>query len=201
MGVQERKAREKQELRQEILGAARDLFIEQGYEAVSMRKIADRIEYSPTTIYLYFKDKDDLFDCLCSDTFEKLVEQLESIPEGDPVEGLRAGLRAYIDFGVAHPAQYRVTFMTPLDGHCPGKGRMRNETGERAFSCLRNAVGACVSAGRFRVIDLEVTSQAIWAAAHGVTSLLITHGGCEWMLREPLVNSFLDTIIGGLEQR
>src|SRR5687767_6365697 len=198
MGVQERKAREKQELRLEILDAARELFIEQGYEAVSMRKIADRIEYSPTTIYLYFKDKAELFDCLCSETFERLILQLESTRHEDPVEGLKAGIRAYIDFGLAHPAHYRVTFMTPLNGQCPGGGKARTDTGERAFTCLRNAVAACVSAGRFRVINLEVVSQAIWAATHGVTSLLITHGECEWMDREALINSLLDTLIGGL---
>lgn len=201
MGVQERKARERQELRQEILDAARYLFAEQGYEAVSMRKIADRIEYSPTTIYLYFKDKADLFDCLCAETFEKLIVQLESIPDGDPVEGLRAGLRGYIDFGVAHPAHYRVTFMTPVIGPCPSEGQSRSETGEKAFACLRNSVAACVSAGRFRVIDIEVASQAIWAATHGVTSLLITHGECEWLNREALVSSLLDTLIGGLERK
>src|SRR5688572_17792667 len=105
MGVQERKAREKEELRQEILDAARDLFVEQGYEAVSMRKIAERIEYSPATIYLHFRDKADLFDHLCADTFQRLVERLESMTRehDDPLSGLRAGMRAYIDFGLEHP--------------------------------------------------------------------------------------------------
>ena len=68
MGVHERRAREKKELRQEILDAARDLFLREGYENVSMRKIAEKIEYSPTTIYLYFQDKADLLDCICEET-------------------------------------------------------------------------------------------------------------------------------------
>ena len=202
MGVQERKAREKQELREEILDAARELFVEQGYEAVSMRRIAARIEYSPTTIYLYFKDKAELFDCLCSETFQKLIVELERIPKGDPVEGLKAGLRRYIEFGTAHPAHYRVTFMTPMmKGACPGGGQKPGGTGERAFACLKDSVSACVSAGRFRVINLEVVSQAIWAAIHGVTSLLITHGEFPWMDREALIETVIENIIGGLEQR
>jgi AcrR family transcriptional regulator len=166
-----------------------------------MRKMADRIEYSPTTIYLYVKDKAELFDCLCSETFEGLIGELESIADHDPVQALRAGLRAYIDFGLRHPAHYRVTFMTPLNGQCPGEGTIRSDTGERAFACLRNAVADCVSSGRFRVIDLKIVSQAIWAATHGVTSLLITHGQCDWINREALIDSLLDTIIGGLEKR
>src|SRR5688500_14974071 len=139
MGIAERKAREKEELRQEILSAARELFVEQGYESVSMRKIAEKIEYSPTTIYLHFRDKADLFDCLCADTFERLLAHLEApAGTGDPVEALRAELRAYIDFGLAHPVDYRVTFM--LDHHDSESCARRQETGCRAFGCLRAGV-------------------------------------------------------------
>src|SRR5436190_5979190 len=101
MGVQERRAREKQELREEILDAARQLFIHEGFENVSMRKIADKIEYSPTTIYLYFQDKADLLDCVCEQTLSRLNDTLDQIRQrlSDPYERLRAGLRAYIDFG------------------------------------------------------------------------------------------------------
>lgn len=202
MGVQERKAREKQELRQEILDAARQLFVEQGYEAVSMRKIADRIEYSPTTIYLYFRDKADLFDCLCSDTFSGLIAQLEGIRKDDPITGLRAGLRAYIDFGLQHPAHYRVTFMMPMHGRCHDGSDGKSSQGERAWGVLRKAVEACIAAGRLRVgIDPELASQTLWAAIHGVTCLVITHGDFEWLQKEALIESVLDTVIGGLEQR
>ena len=57
MGVKERRAREKEQLRRQIIAAARELFVNEGYENVSMRKIADKIEYSPTMIYLYFKTR------------------------------------------------------------------------------------------------------------------------------------------------
>src|SRR5262244_2221370 len=79
MGVMERRIREKQALRQEILDAARELFVTEGYENVSMRKVAERIEYSPTTIYLYFKDKADLHDCICEETLGRLVESQAAI--------------------------------------------------------------------------------------------------------------------------
>ncbi len=92
MGIRERRAREKEDLKQEILDAARDLFIRDGYESVSMRKIADRIEYSPTTIYLYFRDKSELFDCLSEQAFGKLLEKLQSIggqESNGPMDRLR----------------------------------------------------------------------------------------------------------------
>ena len=117
----------------------RDLFVELGYEAVSMRKIAEKIEYSPTTIYLYFRDKSDLLDCICSDTFEQLVERLGSISheESDPFEALKKGLRAYIDFGLQHPAHYKVAFMMPHAHHCdPERPSRSDSAGERAFGAF-----------------------------------------------------------------
>lgn len=202
MGVQERKAREKEELRQEILDAARELFVEFGYDAVSMRKIADRIEYSPTTIYLYFQDKADLFDQLCSDTFALLVETLENIPDQatDPEARLRAGMRAYIDFGLQHPAHYRVTFMTPHFRQREDCESRSDCMGQRAFQCLMSSVAACADAGRIRVESIETTSQMLWTAIHGMTSLLIICPGFPWVEREDVINHLLDTLIGGLKR-
>jgi AcrR family transcriptional regulator len=65
MRLQERRERQRQSLRKQILDAARELFTELGYEAVSMRRIADKIGYSPTTIYLHFADKEALVRELC----------------------------------------------------------------------------------------------------------------------------------------
>src|SRR6202050_4858865 len=139
MGVQERRAREKKELRGEILDAARDLFLREGYENVSMRKIAEKIEYSPTTIYLYFQDKSDLLDCICEETLGRLVRKQNALDQAvtDPVERLRRGLRSYIEFGLKHPNHYKVAFMMPdpFDDleRCPRAHAM----GQRAFDHLR----------------------------------------------------------------
>src|SRR5438046_3738793 len=113
VGVKERREREKEVLRQEILDAARDLFIKEGYENVSMRKVAEKIEYSPTTIYLYFESKADLLYYICEETFSRLLKKLESLGEesSDPLVCLRKGLRAYIEFGLKHPNHYKVTFI------------------------------------------------------------------------------------------
>src|SRR5216684_2295069 len=101
MGVKERRARQKKFLRQEILDAASELFVRDGYENVSMRRIADKIEYSPTTIYIYFKDKAELLEQVCKETFGRLVQRLSKIMEqpGDPVERLKRGLTDCIKAG------------------------------------------------------------------------------------------------------
>src|ERR1700735_5878668 len=105
MGVQERRAREKKELRGEILDAARDLFLREGYENVSMRKIAEKIEYSPTTIYLYFQDKADLLDCICEETLGRLVRKQNVIEQtvAGPLERLPAVLRCCTECGLEQP--------------------------------------------------------------------------------------------------
>jgi AcrR family transcriptional regulator len=201
MGIKERRERQKGALRQEILDAARELFIREGYDNVSMRKIAERIEYSPTTIYLYFKDKTDLLRQLCEETFGKLIAVHQKIAESetDPVEGLRKGLRAYVDFGLQHPNHYKVTFIIPLPPHHePGQEADVFPMGDRAFDMLRNAVRACVEQGRFHQVDVETTSQALWAAVHGVTSLLICHADFPWVDRESLIDATIDIAIRGL---
>src|SRR5215813_4153179 len=113
MGPKHRREREKEALRQDILDAARELFVKEGFENVSMRRIAEKIEYSPTTIYLYFEDKAALFMAICEETFAKLANQMATIAQAsdDPVEALRRGCRAYVDFGLKYPNHYRVTFI------------------------------------------------------------------------------------------
>src|SRR5262247_3242203 len=104
MGIQERREREKQEVRKKILDAARELFAREGYERVTMRRIADAIEYSPTTIYLHFKDKDELVQCLCHEDFSRLLNELSRGPvPKDPVERIRQLGRGYARFGTTYP--------------------------------------------------------------------------------------------------
>lgn len=90
MGVKERRDREKLATRDLILDAARELFVSEGYEGVSMRKVAEKIEYSPTAIYVHFADKEELFRELCHQDFAHLAQVFQSaaLPE-DPVERLK----------------------------------------------------------------------------------------------------------------
>lgn len=201
MGVKERKARQKKFLRQEILDAASELFVREGYENVSMRRIADKIEYSPTTIYLYFKDKAELLERVCQETFARLSHVLTRIQElpGDPVERLKRGLVAYVKFGLENPHHYRATFMMPIpEGFDEQKHSAADSAGMQAFDFLRRCVYDCIAAGKFRRVDAELISQTLWAGVHGVTSLLIIHcKGFPWVNTDQLIHSVIDTMIEG----
>ena len=201
MGVKERRARQKKYLRQEILDAASELFVKNGYENVSMRGIAEKIEYSPTTIYLYFRDKSELLEQVCHETFSRLAQVLTRLLEqgGDPIERLKRGLIAYIRFGIENPHHYRATFMMPIpDGFDHEKHKEVDAPGMQAFDFLRRAVHDCIAAGKFRKMDAETLSQTLWAGVHGVTSLLIVK--CEhfpFVEHDKLIHSMVDTLVAG----
>lgn len=205
MGIVERREREKQEVREQILDAARTLFAREGYEAVTMRKIAEAIEYSPTAIYLYFKDKEELLRELCSQDFRKLAQHFQTIAGiEDPVEKLRQTGLAYVDFGLTHPNHYRLMFMTPepvepTEEVLAGKGNPDQD----AYAFLKMIVSDCIAQGRFRedLTDPDTVSQILWAGVHGLVSLHIVMCNDEWVCWRPvrgLAELLIDTHLNGL---
>jgi AcrR family transcriptional regulator len=201
MGVKERREREKESLRQEILDVAREMFATEGYESVSMRKIADKIEYSPTTIYLYFKDKNDLLYQICEETFAHLGNEVRrmSETETDLLVRLKKGLRAYIEFGIAHPHHYQVTFMSPMFSKPNEEYLYEGSMGQRAFEFLRSEVLTCVEAGKLKNDDVDAMSQAFWAGVHGITSLLIGHIDFPFVEKGKLIDTLIDSMIEGFK--
>ena len=201
MGVQERRAREKKELRQEILDAARDMFVREGFENVSMRKIAEKIEYSPTTIYLYFKDKADLLDCICEETFARLVRKQNAIDQAvtDPIDRLKKGLRAYIEFGLKYPNHYKVALMMTEDFEERLQCERSREMGKKAYVHLRNEVARCAELGLLQVADVDASAQVLWANIHGLTSLLITHPRFPWVDRNLFIDTSIENSVAGLQ--
>ncbi|WP_259294948.1 TetR/AcrR family transcriptional regulator [Paraburkholderia sp. DHOC27] len=112
MGITERKTRQKQALRERILDAARRIVVREGFAALSMRKIADAIEYSPATLYLHFESRDEIARALCAEGYAQLLSSFEPLAQiADAAERLGALARAYIAFGVTHPETYRLIFM------------------------------------------------------------------------------------------
>jgi AcrR family transcriptional regulator len=206
MTIHTRRARQKALLRQEIIDAARDILAREGYGQLSMRKVAERIEYSPTAIYLHFEDKRDLVFQVCEETFGKLVSELESLETEfkDPVARLREGLHRYVAFGLRHPQHYLATFVAVPTEQLPEDIERYNNpdsNGMRALGILRASVQACIEAGKFRKVNPDVTARALWATLHGITSLLIQMPNFAWGDQKAIVESVIDTAIEGLRVR
>ncbi len=200
MGIKERRAKEKEQLRRQILLAARELFVNEGYENVSMRKIANKIEYSPTTIYLYFKDKADLLDSVCQETLLNLLNTLEQLKrdKSDPVETLKKSGQAYVEFGLKYPQDYKLTFVIRPQFQ-RGLGLQEGSVGENVFNYLREMVSECIQQKRFRQMDVETTGQVLWSAVHGVTLLLIDFPDFPWTEKDKLIDTVIHTTIEGLK--
>ena len=191
MGTVERRERERQETRTKILDAARELFAEVGYEAVTMRKVAERVEYSPTAIYFHFRDKDALMRELCEIDFGTLAQKFRKIAEEkDPIERLRKIGHAYVAFGIDFPNHYRLMFMTPRPPIAHTKeyeAATRGNPEEDAYAFLKLTIQEGIAADRFRpeLTDADLVSQAVWAGTHGAISLSIAKCNDDWVEMRP----------------
>jgi AcrR family transcriptional regulator len=177
VGIAERKERDREELREKILDAARDIVLADGFEGLTMRKIGEAIEYSPGTVYLHFAGRDDLAMAVCRQAFDALLEAFgPAAAVSDPYERLFAVGRAYVKFAMEYPQTYRLMFMLDpkfssdlMSG--AGHGAGENEPGERAYGVLRETVAELVQSGRFRAVDPDVAAQVLWMSMHGIVSL------------------------------
>ncbi len=204
LGVTERRARQKTLLRQEILDAAREILVREGYDGLSMRKVAEKIDYSPTAIYLHFKDRDDLVFSVCEEVLAGLVRDLQSVARQhpDPLIALKKGLRRYVEFGLSHPQQYLAVFGVPHQE--PGvvmREKRPDSMGLQAFGFLPRLVGECVRLKKVRKVDVDLTSRALWASIHGITSLLIVMPGFDWGNRDKVIDQLLELLLQGLAPR
>lgn len=204
MGTQERRERERLELRTKILDAARELFGTEGYDAVTMRKIAEKIEYSATALYQHFDDKDTLLAELCKHDFRNFAAHFaKAAAMDDPVLRLRASGQAYFEFAVECPQQYRFMFMTVRPQVAPDEGE-RDDPAQNAYVFLRATVEDAIARGLFRpeLTDAELVSQTIWAATHGVAALEIAFGHerdwVDWRELRQRQDMLMDTILRGM---
>ena len=168
----ERRNRKKQEIRRAILETSSALFIERGYAEFSLRQVAERIGYSPGTIYLYFRDKDAVLLAVMAEGVARFGEMLrEAAATPHPRERLIRMARAYIAFGVGNPAYYQLMFMQRPD-YVAGDDARPPATAE-GFALWRKAVEDAVSGGVLRPGDPVATGDALWALLHGVVALAL----------------------------
>ena len=173
MGIIERKLRDKEEMRGHILSTAMKLFVEEGFQNISIRRIADKIEYSPATIYLYFKDKDDILYALHTEGFDELYKrQLTVVSIQDPQERLIKHGEIYIRFAMEKPEYYNLMLIE----RGPEKKFSENEgwtVGRRAYDIFREDVQRAIESGVLPRGDADIAAFALWSQAHGIVSLIL----------------------------
>lgn len=196
MGIKERQTRERETVRRAILAAARDLFVLKGYPNVSMRKIADRIEYSPAAIYGYFPSKDDIFFALAEEGFELLHRMAMAVPaSADPVECLRSRLWAFYQFSRRHPEHFALMFVdrtVPRIRAHYENFRVLNDMKAAMAALIQQSVengafpGPVEPRAAFRVLAAAVSGAASVALgqrlAPGEDPDLLAHDVIDWMI-------------------
>lgn len=174
MGITERREREKEEMRERILQAAMKLFLDEGFENVSIRKLASAIEYSPATIYLYFTDKDEIFYALYTMAFGRFYELLQPLARiKDPLKRLKKGNEIYLSFAMENPELYDLMFIM----RAPMRSSPEEAQGHvslESYAFLRSMVEDCVDSGAFSSdTDIDAATFALWSFSHGMAALAI----------------------------
>jgi AcrR family transcriptional regulator len=176
MGITERKDRDKAEMQKIILDAAIQLFINDGYDGVSIRKIASKIEYSPGTIYTYFEDKDSIFYALHIEGFGMLYQKQLSVQSiKNPRERLLAHGKAYIEFALENKQYYDVMFIIKGPEEIIFKKKDWDH-GFRSYDLLKRNVDECQAVGIFKGQNTESVAFLLWSVVHGIASLIIRRG-------------------------
>ena len=205
MSVKTRREREREEMRQMILGAARELFATQGFEAVTMRSIAEKIDYTPTCIYFHFADKEALLRQVCAEDLAGFFKEMrEDNTVSDPVERIRLHGMRYLEFARKHPNQYRLLFMVKVPTLEEADRPETYDPEQDAYVYLTRCCAEAIAAGRFRadVTDADLLAQTFWAGVHGVASLYLVKCDSDWVAWKGFEEAgriMLDSLIRGLE--
>lgn len=169
MSAKERRGNEVIQMRQAILQAARDIAAEEGWHAVTVRKVAEKVQYSPAALYEYFAGKEAILLALMRDGFRLLTEEMRAVPdEGDAAERLIAVAQSYWDFAFRHPELYQV--MHGLGGVSFGTAETPQEA-QDSFVVLRDAVRGVFPGDSASGRDLYDEFDMFWATLHGLVSL------------------------------
>jgi len=195
--------------REEILQAAKELFLEQGYDSTTIRKIADRVGVSAPALYLYFQDKEQMMLALCDQTFGHLIESIGEIEKSvaEPRERIRQFGEAYLRFGLKHPDEYRLIFLGSNVPESVRKVGHRMPTddptrpgvnGSIVFQRLVSVLVEAEASGLKLNYPADTCAELCWMGMHGLASALILKPEFPWSNRDLLINGMLDMVLNGI---
>lgn len=186
--------------RDAIVAAARDLVVEAGLEALSLRRLAGRLGVTAPALYAHVTDKDDLLRALATAQFDELVARFAAVDEVDPVARIRAHGRAYVAHARARPELFRVMFLFPPDlggGDLPEGMELPGAT--QAFTAAAEAVEEAVTAGALHTDDPLLAALTLWSAVHGVAVVLQLGLGLPPEIEDAMVDEVTDRLLAGYQ--
>ncbi|MBS1493708.1 MAG: TetR/AcrR family transcriptional regulator [Bacteroidetes bacterium] len=172
MGITERKIKDKEKIKEKILQAAIKLFVKDGFDNVSMRKLSEKIQYSPGTIYLHYKDKESILFELHTIAFQKFYAALSNaLDERNPIKRLEQLGQNYLEFAWQNPEYYDLMFIN----NCVSASIAKEDEwiGMDSYGLLHQTINDCAEHGYISKHDVETATFSMWAFVHGIASLVI----------------------------
>jgi AcrR family transcriptional regulator len=202
--VSARKESEKAELKAKILEAAREIVIREGFGALSLRKLAEKIGYAPGNIYLYFDGRDEIASEICRKGFAEMLAAIEPAASvKEPLRRLESLLKSYADFAEARPETYKLSFMqdpkfnevmfrqTAIDEE--------NGAGQKAFRLIVDALDELKQNGKIdKQANTKRLAEVLWAGVHGVVSLKLIYPAFPATPTPTLIRTMIRILLKGL---
>ncbi|WP_027624545.1 TetR/AcrR family transcriptional regulator [Clostridium lundense] len=205
MGITKRRQQEKEIIKKKIIDAAREILVKEGYENLSIRKIANKIEYSPGIIYHYFKDKAEIVTFIVEEGYGNILKTISSIPvdSENPDKTMENTLRAYIELMLEIPEQFRAILMNDIEGIQDKVNILEQGIREKRKSIgeLCKLIEMGIEKHKFRKMDIELTAQIILTSTQGLISRLILEKNISAQQKERLINHNIEIIIKGLSNK
>jgi len=173
INLKTRREKQREEIRTDLVAAAHALVKDEGYEGLTIRKLAERAGLATMSVYSYFVDKQSILEAMAEDAFVDLARRCEARRTDDALESLRGGLEEYVTFGLENPNEYRTVFMTPQVHVHQDKTFEDLEAHNPAFQGLLAAVQDCINAGSLAG-DARAIATILWTVSHGAVSLILT---------------------------
>jgi len=186
--------------RAEILKAAEVIFVAEGYEGATIRKIAEEVGVSSTALYMHFSDKDQILTEICTRAMEELLainSEISARPIA-AVSRVRMMLEAYVRFALENPNAYRLVFCSAALARSPHRQSATKRIGEECFARFSGVVREIAAEGRLKTGDTATVAQVLWAACHGMVALVITRPSFEWPPSETFMQVMIDGLLHGL---
>jgi AcrR family transcriptional regulator len=183
-GMVRPKENDREDIRALVLEKAKKLFLELGYHKLTIRKLADEIGYTAGTIYLYFRNKDEILYELHNEGFKLLFQyKMRMMEQGvsSGLDRLRQGGQLYIDFALENPDYYELMFNMPEPRNFmeaqkerfSGEGQVPEDYAMRSYEFLKQGIQEYKKEGYLKEVDEDTATFTLWSLVHGLVSLII----------------------------
>lgn len=197
MSIHDRKERETQELRQRIFEAASQIILEQGYEKLSMRKIAEKIQYSPTILYHYFADKADIVNQIVIENYRCCVDKVKRETERNEVQNagvqLHAGLKTFVHALTENSQQFRAVLLSGGNVAIPDPDTNRQSGLDVMGQILQKGVQEQIFCG-----ITPMTAEILISSVFGLAFHIVNHGIQEYEIIDSMAEECADILLSGL---